>query len=185
LTLKASDNPKICYPDNAITKNVTDEQLWYVVYTKPRHEKALAWNLMQRKVSYFLPLIKKKQASIKRVRYSFAPLFSSYLFIKANHDERIQALQTKRIVQTIHVANQSLLVKEMEVIYKAITNRDVNEYTSKLKKGQKVKIIAGPLLGIEGILLEQKNERFLIIEVESINKTIRVEIESDRIEPIL
>lgn len=184
MTLKASDNPRICYPDSALTKDITDEQVWHIAYTKPRHEKALAWNLMQRKVSYFLPLIKKKQASIKRVRYSFAPLFTSYIFIHANNEERVQALRTNRIVQTIHVENQSLLVKEMEVIYRAISNRNVNEYISKLKTGQKVKIVAGPLAGIEGILLEQKNERYLIVEIESVNKSIRVEIESDRIEPI-
>jgi len=184
LTLKASENPKICYPDNVLTKNVTDDQLWYVAYTKPRHEKTLAWNLMQRKVSYFLPLIKTKQPSIKRVRYSFAPLFTSYIFFKANNDERIRALQTNRIVQTIHVENQSLLIKELEIIYRAISNRKVNEYISTLKTGQKVKIVAGPLTGLEGILLEHKNERYIIVEVESVNKTIRVEIESDRIEPL-
>ena len=184
MTLKASENPSICYPENALTKNVTNEQLWYVAYTKPRQEKALAWNLMQRKVSYFLPLIKKKQPSIKRVRYSLSPLFTSYIFFKANNDERVQALKTNRIIQTIHVENQSLLVKEMDIIYRAITNRNVNEYILDLKKGQKVKIIAGPLIGLEGILLEHKNERAIIIEVESVNKTIRVEIDSDRIEPI-
>lgn len=184
MTIKASDNPKICYPDNVLTKNVTDDQIWYVAYTKPRHEKSLAWNLMQRKIGYFLPLIKKKQPSAKRVRYSLAPLFTSYVFFKANNDERIRALQTNRIVQTIDVKNQSLLIKEMDIIYRAVSNRKVNEYVSNLKKGQKVRIVAGPLIGLEGILLELKNESYLIIEVESVNKTIRVEIESDRIEPV-
>jgi transcription antitermination factor NusG len=184
MTLKLSENPKICYPDNALTTNNTKDQLWYAAYTKPRHEKALAWTLMQRKVSYFLPLIKTKQPSIKRVRYTLTPLFTSYIFFKADNDERIRALKTNRIVQTIHVENQDLLVKEMNVIYQAITNRNVNEYLNKIKTGQKVRIVAGPLIGLEGILLEQKNERSIIIEVESINKTIRVEIESDRVEPI-
>ena len=184
MTLKESDNPKICYPDNALTKNVTNEQLWYVAYTKPRQEKALAWNLMQRNVSYFLPLIKKKQPSVKRLRYTFAPLFTSYIFFKANDAERVEALKTNRIVQTIHVDNQALLIKEMDTIYRAISSRPVNEYISKIKAGQLVKIIAGPLMGLEGRLREHKNERYLIIEVESVNKTIRVEIESDRVEPI-
>ena len=184
MTLKESENPKICYPDDVLTKNITDDQRWYVVYTKPRHEKSLAWNLMQRKVSYFLPLIKKKQPSIKRVRYSLTPLFTSYVFVKANNEKRIQALKTNRIVQTLHVEDQTLLVKEMDIIYKAISNRKVNEYISDIKKGQKVRIIAGPLIGLEGILVEHKNERYIIVEIESVNKTIRVEIESDRIEPI-
>jgi len=185
LTLKESENPKICYPDNVLTKDIHNDQLWYAVYTKPRHEKALAWSLMKRKVNYFLPLIKKKQPSIKRVRYSLVPLFTSYVFVKANNDERIQALKTNFIVQTLHVNNQKLLIKEMNIIYKAITNRKVNEYVSDLKKGQKVRIIAGPLIGLEGFLYDYKNERYIIIEIESVNKTIRVEIESDRIEPIL
>ena len=184
MTLKTSDNPKICYPDNALTKNVTDNQIWYVAYTKPRHEKALAWNLMKRKVSYFLPLIKTKQPSSKRVRYSLTPLFTSYIFFKANNEERIRALQTNRIVQMIHVEDQSLLVKEMDIIYRSIINRKVNEYLTTLKTGQQVKIIAGPLMGLEGTLFEHKNERYLIIEIESVNKTIRVEIESDRVEPV-
>jgi len=184
LTLKESDNPKICYPDDALINNVTNDQLWYVAYTKPRQEKALAWNLMQREVSYFLPLIKRKQPSIKRLRYSLTPLFTSYIFFKANNAERVEALKTNRIIQTIHVKDQTLLINEMDIIYKAISNRPVNEYISKIKAGQKVRIIAGPLMGLEGRLRQHKNERYLIIEVESVNKTIRVEIESDRVEPI-
>ena len=183
MTLKHSNNPSICYPDDVLTKEVNDEQQWMVVYTKPRHEKALAWNLRQNNIGYFLPMIKTRQNSQKRIRYSMLPLFTSYVFVQVNSEaERVAALKTNRIVQMIHVEDQKLLREELHTVYKAISNRPVDIYLSDLKTGQKVRVINGPLYGLEGILIEQKNAKSLLIEVESVSKTIRVEIESDKVE---
>jgi len=184
MTLKLSDNPPICFPDDVLTQNVDNDQLWRVVYTKPRHEKTFALNLKQRNLNYFLPLIKQKQPSNRRIRFTMAPLFTSYVFIKVNNDQRIDALKTNRVVQMLDVANQDLLIKELDIIHRSILNRDVEAFNSDIKAGTKVKIIEGPLFGLEGIMMEYKNATSLIVEIESVNKTIRIEIGSDKVEVI-
>ena len=70
---------------------------WWLAYTKPRHEKAVAERLFAREISYYLPLVEKKSLSKGRTRVSAVPLFPGYIFIFADIEERITVLQTNRI----------------------------------------------------------------------------------------
>ena len=51
-------------------------------------------------------------------------------------------------------------------------------------KGRKVRITDGPLKGIEGTVLQRKNRRDLIIQLDSIDQALRIAVESDRIEAV-
>jgi len=50
-----------------------------------------------------------------------------------------------------------------------------------LVAGQRVKIIAGPLMGVEGELIRVKNQRLLVINVDLVSRSIRVEVDRDAI----
>ncbi|MBA2881491.1 hypothetical protein HNR65_001818 [Desulfosalsimonas propionicica] len=59
---------------------------------KIRREKALAGYLADRGIGYFLPMVRRRQSSAKRERYSLLPLFSGYLFFKADDPGRYRVL---------------------------------------------------------------------------------------------
>jgi len=51
--LKLNDNPPLIRPD----KRIRDfNGTWWVAYCKSRSEKALAWDMVHKKISYFLPM---------------------------------------------------------------------------------------------------------------------------------
>jgi transcriptional antiterminator RfaH len=174
----------MCFPEDVLTSGMTEGTSWFAAHTKPKQEKALAWQLRQRGIGYYLPLVKKKQADTARVRFSFVPLFTGYVFIKGNSGHRIEALKTNRIVRMIHAADQKLLIKELNTVHAAITYRKAEIYSSPFKKGKRVRVTEGPLKGAEGTVLQRKNRRELIVQIESVHQVLRIDIESDKIEAV-
>lgn len=82
---------------------------WHVARVKSRREKALANYLFKQAIGYYLPLVKKRQASKKRVRYSLAPVFPGCLFMHADTTGRYNALRTNHImVLTVTSIMQSI-----------------------------------------------------------------------------
>ena len=73
---------------------------WWVAHTKPRFEKAFAWELLQHGVSFFLPMIQRvniSSGSRSRKRRVLLPLFSSYVFVRGSEEDRVTAIKTNRL----------------------------------------------------------------------------------------
>lgn len=64
-----------------------EDRRWWAVYTKARQEKALAQQLVQMDVPFYLPLIPKE---VGRHVKSHIPLFTGYIFVCGSEDERIK-----------------------------------------------------------------------------------------------
>jgi hypothetical protein len=76
--LKPEENPPIIWPADLSVKDF--QGIWWVAHTKSRNEKALAWQMQKRNISYFLPLTEKVYKKSRRVFRSMLPLFSGYVF---------------------------------------------------------------------------------------------------------
>src|SRR3989304_6520863 len=55
---------------------------WYALYTRPRHEKAVAGQLARRQIEAFLPLREVLSRRKDRRKLVQLPLFSGYVFVR-------------------------------------------------------------------------------------------------------
>ncbi len=180
--LKLEDNPPILYPARDSLAEI--EGLWWVAHTKARNEKALAKFLGKQEIGYFLPL-REKLAVRKGRRYkALLPLFSGYVFFNGNEDSRYTALTSNRIAQVIKVVDQPKLVHELTQIHLALTKGARLDPHPHLKEGDLCRVIAGPMKGMEGILLRKKNQIKLILQVDILGQAAAMEIDADLLEPI-
>ena len=97
-----------------------DERLWWVIHTRPRQEKSLARDLYAAQVPFYLPLAGRQTRMRNRMMTSYLPLFTSYLFLRANSEERAAALSSTRVVSSIRVAEQERLVRDLAQIHRLI-----------------------------------------------------------------
>lgn len=176
MTLKAAANPPQCYPEDVLTSDSDAQIYWLAVHTKPRQEKALAWVLKHQDVGYYLPLVSQPQRNRKRLRFSLLPLFSGYLFLRASPQKKQLAWQTNRVLQIIRVTDQQLLQSQLLNIFHATSWAKVQPCEFALK-GRKARVIEGPLAGVEGIIVQQKNTTRLVFQIEAIRQAIRVDID--------
>jgi transcription antitermination factor NusG len=180
--LKASENPPIIWPEDKSVVDFTEQ--WWVVHTKSRNEKALAHDLISREVSYFLPMSWKARKSSRRTVRSLLPLFNGYLFFCGSEEHRIQLLQTNRAAGLIPVVDQQQLIHELAQIEQALRAGAPLVPDNYIEKGRKCRVIAGPLMGLTGIVIEQKNATRLVLQVDMLGQAASVEIDVDLIEVV-
>lgn len=181
--LKLSDNPAILTPDVQSLAELTGT--WWAAYTKPRFEKAFARDMLSHGIGYFLPMREKIIFSGGRKRCIMAPLFTSYVFFCGTEDNRYTALTTNRVCQTIEVADQNTLIEELLSIEKALLSKAIIDNYPRLPVGSRCRIISGPMIGIEGVIIKRKDTKArMILEVTILGQGAVVEIDSDLLEPI-
>jgi transcription termination/antitermination protein NusG len=180
--LSANENPPIIWPEQ---NSVIDfSGTWWVAHTKSRNEKALAQDLIKREINYFLPMTWNVRRKSRRTIKSLLPLFSGYVFFCGDERQRIELLKTDRVASLIEVKNQRQLVDELAQIERVLRMGEPMMPHKYLKKGQKCRVIAGPLLGIQGIIINVKDQARLVLQVDLLGQAASVEIEIDMIEPI-
>jgi transcription antitermination factor NusG len=180
--LSASENPPIIWPEQNSVADFTG--IWWVAHTKSRNEKALAHDLINREISYFLPMTWNVRRKSRRTIKSLLPLFSGYVFFCGDERQRIELLKTDRVANLIEVKNQQQLIDELTKIERVLRTGEPMMPHKYLQKGQKCRVIAGPLLGIQGIIISVKGQTRLVLQVDLLGQAASVEIEIDMIEPI-
>lgn len=178
--LKVSENPPIIWPQ---TESIRDfEGQWWVVHTRSRNEKALAHDLISKDISYFLPMSWKVSRKSRRKIRSLLPLFNGYLFFCGKENERVELLKTNRVAHLIEVNNQQKLLDELVQVNQALQSGAPLTPHNYIKRGQKCRVIAGPLMGLEGIVVRSNNATRLVLQIDMLGQAASVEIDIDMIE---
>lgn len=180
--LKLSENPPAIWPDDKSISEFVGG--WWVIHTKSRNEKALAWQMQRAGVSYFLPMTKKVTKSKGRTTRSLLPLFTGYLFFCGGDDDRLMVLQTNRVANLIEVPDQEAFLRDLSPIEIIIKQGEDIQPHVYIKEGQKCRVTAGPLLGTEGIAEACNTGMRLILQVDMLGQATSVEIATDIIEMI-
>jgi hypothetical protein len=179
--LKISDNPPIRPLTVSSIAELTGD--WWVAHTKSRSEKAFCWDLHERKIGYFLPMIEKLSFSGGRKRRGMVPLFTSYVFFCGDDTQRYTALTTNRLCQVIPVVNRQLFLEELLDVEKALDSGMALDLHPHAEIGKRCRVTAGPLEGIEGIVIQRNSVTRLVLQVSILGKGSSLEINPDLLEP--
>jgi transcriptional antiterminator NusG len=180
--LKPQDNPPLAWPEGGAMADF--EGLWWVAHTKSRNEKALAQDLISRNISYFLPMTWQVRRKSGRTLRSLLPLFGGYLFFCGTEDERVELLRTNRVANLITVDDQAKFVRELSQIESALRAGAPLIPHKYIEAGQHCRVIAGPLMGLEGIVVRTKGTMRLVLQVDILGKATSAEIDIDMIEKV-
>src|SRR5258708_37956460 len=86
---------------------------WFVIYTKPRHEKKVSEQLHKADVSAFLPMMKTLNTWCDRKKYVEMPVFPSYVFVKLpDNQSYYQTLQIHAMLYYLRTGNELATVSE-------------------------------------------------------------------------
>ena len=180
--LKESENPPLVYPEGLAIPQLRGQ--WWVAHTKSRNEKALAHDLMAKNISYFLPMSWNVRRHRERNFKSLLPVFTGYMFFCGEDLDRVEVLKTNRVAGIIDVVDQTKLVGELSQIEQALRAGAPLLPHDYIKKGQWCRVTAGPLMGLEGIVLDVKKITRLILQIEMLGQATCVEIDVNMIERI-
>jgi transcription antitermination factor NusG len=138
-----------------------------------------------RGVANFLPVYEKISQWKDRSKQITLPLFPGYLFVKILWHERLEVLKAFGVVHIVGDGYNPQAIPEDQILnIRAFEDKgfkyDPHPY---LHQGNKVRIVDGPLAGLQGILVRRKNDSRLVVSVDLIQRSVSVEIDSWKIEP--
>jgi transcription antitermination factor NusG len=161
------------------------EPHWYAAYTCANHEKGVTQQLERRSVECFLPLYESvRRWKDRRVRLQL-PLFPGYVFVRLALRDRLQVLETPGVCRLVGFDGHPVPLPEgdIEVIRARLAGVYRMEPHPYLQSGRRVRVLSGPLEGLTGIVLRQKNRTRFVISLEMLMRSVAVEIDSADFDP--
>ncbi len=172
-------------PSNLELPDSYHQPCWYAAYTCANHEKSVAAQFQQRCVEHFLPLYEAVHRWRDRRMRVQLPLFPSYIFVHLPLRERLRVLAVPGVVRLVGFGEHpaALPGEEIEMLRSGL-RRELNAQPHPyLTAGCCVRIVSGPLAGLEGILLRRKGNVRLILSIDLIMKSIVVDVDAADIRP--
>ena len=159
---------------------------WFAVFTMPRHEKQVEGYFRVLDIESFLPLTRVgrrwKDGSKGIVEL---PLFPSYTFVRIGCGGRIPVLSVPGVLSIVGGGRKSMSISDSYIhfLQKGLQEGKIEPHPY-LASGTKVRIRSGVMAGMEGILLRKKNDFRVVLTLEMIMKSVKVEVELDNVEPV-
>jgi transcription antitermination factor NusG len=152
---------------------------WYVLYTYPRHEKAVLEQLESRSIEAFLPTFVFKNRWKDRFARVETPLFPGYVFIRINLSDRNSAFAIPGVIRMLSSNGTPAPVddSEIEAVKLCLEGGIALEPYPFIEVGDRVRVRTGLLEGLEGFVSRCKNERRFIVPISLINQSVSVEID--------
>jgi transcriptional antiterminator RfaH len=174
------------FPEDLLTSPPPPEpeEKWWVLHTRPRAEKSLARKFLNGRLSFYLPLYERRWRSRGRALSSFMPLFPGYVFLFGAAEARLAALATNLIVNVLPVSDQGRLRGDLVRVNHLLTAGSGVSPELGLMPGTPVMVVAGPLAGIEGKVLDLGKGLRFFIEVQFLQRGVSVEIDPWMVSPL-
>ena len=158
---------------------------WYALHVRSRHEKQVAERITSQSMEAFLPLHRCRHTWKNGVHAEVdLPFFPCYLFARASIYDRSRLLQLPGVLgMAISTAQPTVIADEEISTLRTATEMLKSEPHPYLNSGDFVRIVAGPLTGMKGILVRRKHEFRVVLTIETIMRSIAVEVSEFDIEP--
>ena len=183
--LRANENPAQRWPGNRPLEEGVG--LWWIIRTKSRNEKALAWDLKRLGVGYYLPQITKRtiRSDNGKPRKSIVCLFPGYISVVDYPSVKKDVLRTGRVLCPLMIEDQEKFIYEISRTQRAIQYYSELEYHNRLAEGQAVVINEGPLEGVLGVVTEiGEGSRKVYLNVEMFGSSVSVSVPAENLMPV-
>lgn len=164
---------------------------WYACSTRSRHEKQVGHLFGRRGIESFLPLVSQVSQWKDRKKTVLWPLFPGYIFCRFALKDLSQVLTTRGVAAVIGIRGhpEPIAAAEIESVRlcaRAASAADIVLVPAPLvSEGRRVRISAGPFLGVEGIVLEHRGRGRVLVGIAAIRQGVEVDVPLADLLPIL
>jgi transcription antitermination factor NusG len=134
-------------------------------------------------IESYCPLNKVRRRWSDRIKTIEEPLFKSYVFVKINEDGRTNVRMTDGVINFVYWNGKPAIIKEREIqTIKRFLDEHENVGLMKIefKTHQRVKVIAGPLMDLEGKVIEVKNKQ-IKVAIDSLGYMLVADIDKGKL----
>ncbi len=158
---------------------------WFAVYVMPRHEKRIAQHLSVRQIEHFLPLYQSRRNWKDGSKADLhLPLFPGYVFVRTLRNRRVAALEVPGVLSVVGRRDASRISDiYIHSLREGLRLGKVEPHPF-LVAGAKVRVKAGIMAGMQGVLLRRKGACRIVVTLELIMQSVTVEVNIDDVETV-
>jgi transcriptional antiterminator RfaH len=174
------------FPDDLLDRPQVGRQehaTWWALYTRSRHEKKLMRRIVPLGVPFYCPLVERR-ARLKngRIRRSYLPLFSNYVFVYGDESHRRTAQETGCVSRWLAAPDPEALTQDLRRIRQLIETGEPVTPEAQLEPGMRVRVRSGVFAGFEGVVIRRRNETRLLVAVHFLQQGASVLLEDCQLE---
>ncbi|MBK6346953.1 MAG: UpxY family transcription antiterminator [Bacteroidales bacterium] len=157
------------------------ENRWYACFVKPRSEKVVAVRMSETGIDCYLPLQRIRRRWSDRIKWVNEPLIRSYVFVRVNNQSFRKVLFIEGFLRFITFEGRAVPIPDNQIeALKIVLDKgvDLEVTVESFEAGQQVEVIAGPLIGLKGELVETRGTKRMLLRLDQINQGILVTIDS-------
>lgn len=160
------------------------EVRWFVCHTKPRCEKKFSALLASENIEHYLPLVESVRRYGMRTRTHTKPLFAGYVFAHIMLEQKPRIYAHELIVRAIPVQHEAVFLRQMEQVRQLVASGLDLTLRPLMRKGTRVRVSAGPLWGLEGVVDDPDNPKGVVVAVDVLQQGLHVPMPLEHLEII-
>lgn len=156
---------------------------WYAVTVKPQHERSVEQGLFAKGYEAYLPLYLAVRKWSDRTKKIEMPLFPGYVFCRFDPQQITPIVRTPGVNSVVSFGGIPAAIPETEVtnVQRMLESGLPVEPWPFLKVGQRIRIAKGPLVGVEGMLIDGEESARLVVNIDLFQRACSVRVERDSI----
>lgn len=161
---------------------------WYALYTRSRWEKRISHALTAQSFEVYLPTQHVWDRRTKEPRKVDAPVFPNYLFVRCQLDGQAWGTvrRTMGVVRILGYDSTPTPIPDQEIdsLRRVLRAHPSIEGHPRLRKGDTVQVVKGPMKGVIGTLVEVgRNRHKLVVSVGILNRAVAVKMDASVVVP--
>jgi transcription antitermination factor NusG len=159
---------------------------WFAAYTMSRHEKRIASHCERIGIEPFLPLYTSQRSWKNRTTVDLQmPLFPNYIFVRLFSQDHGPVMRLPGLLSLVGNSSGPVVIPDgdMELLRRVIACKTIEPHPF-MTKGDKVRVMTGPLVGLMGVVVQKGNGLRFIVTLDVIGKSLSLQIEGSALERI-
>jgi transcriptional antiterminator RfaH len=149
---------------------------WFVCHAKPRCEKKFAALMAAERFEHYLPLITSVRHYAQQTKKFTKPLFPGYVFACVPLEEKSRIYQQDLLARAIVVSDEATFLRQLADVKAIVASGYEVSVMPLFTKGRRVKIISGPLFGLEGFVDDPSNPHGIVLSVDVLRQGLLVKV---------
>jgi len=160
------------------------DHYWLVCHTRPRCEKKFAALLTAEKFEHYLPLVHSIRRYAQQTKRFTKPLFPGYVFARIDREKKSRIYQQDLLARAIIVEDEAKFLRQLDDVKAIVASGFELTVMPLLTRGRRVKIVGGPLHGLEGFVDDPARPQGIVISVDVLQQGLLVKVPVENLQAL-
>ncbi len=152
------------------------EAAWLVCHTKPRCEKKFAALMAAEGFEHYLPLVVSVRRYAQQTKRFTKPLFPGYVFARVPAERKARIYQQDLLARALPVSDETAFLRQLSDVRTMIASGYELTVLPLLTRGRRVRVVGGPLHGLEGFIDDPANPHGVVLSVDVLRQGLLVKL---------